>query len=659
MNRIANVLGPALALASLAASDPLKVTVVVASKPHLVGQGIEVRVVVDPTLDQGPPTVESPRVKDAAVFAIPADPARPSAGRFMIVPEHAGPLDLPAIRARSGDRSGTSKPIRLLVANVPTEGRTSAFLGGVGPFEVRAEIDRPNVRPGETLEARLIVSGLAAYGSVRSPALSEWTLPTLKLDPVEDRLQVAETPIRTFRYRLRPLKSGRITLPPVAVAAFDPTTRRYATRATSSLAIQVEEPPRFDPSLLGDPPGSTSSRGRRPWLVALAVGALAVVSGSMLVALVVARRRRKPKAADPRALALELSKGLRDGDDPVESARTVAEALTTFLNLAGGRPLGVLTPREARLEFRTLDRRPGACEPGRSVDDALRPGSIWVDGGRGGRIDCEGEEPVRGGGGGESGRGRARGGSRDRVLIVPMCGRELPPVADLNELNRIERMRPLLSKPRQYLPVGSAPGERGRRSRLRGAEQLAEVGVALRLAAVGHEAFEVEGGDGLVDQQLDLGQGLPLVGADEHVGDPVLAHPAGPADPVEVVLGVVGDVEVDDVADVVDVDASADDVGGDQHGDGPVAEALHDAVADRLREVAVDGGDAGDPAPEPVGQLVGPSLGPGEDDALAGLVAIEQVDQQVELPVVLDGDVILLDRLDRRSRPSRGSSRRD
>ena len=56
----------------------------------------------------------------------------------------------------------------------------------------------------------------------------------------------------------------------------------------------------------------------------------------------------------------------------------------------------------------------------------------------------------------------------------------------------------------------------------------------------------------------------------------------------------------------------------------------------------------GDPAPEPVGELVGPPLGPGEDDALAGLVAVEQVDQEVELPVVLDGDVVLLDRLDRR-----------
>ena len=53
-------------------------------------------------------------------------------------------------------------------------------------------------------------------------------------------------------------------------------------------------------------------------------------------------------------------------------------------------------------------------------------------------------------------------------------------------------------------------------------------------------------------------------------------------------------------------------------------------------------------AAEPVGQPVGPALGPGEDDALPRPVALEQVDQQLELAIVLDRDVELLDRLDRR-----------
>jgi hypothetical protein len=52
----------------------------------------------------------------------------------------------------------------------------------------------------------------------------------------------------------------------------------------------------------------------------------------------------------------------------------------------------------------------------------------------------------------------------------------------------------------------------------------------------------------------------------------------------------------------------------------------------------VDGGHAGDLAAKPQRDLVGPTLRPGEDDALARLVALEQVDQQVELALVLDRD---------------------
>ena len=74
--------------------------------------------------------------------------------------------------------------------------------------------------------------------------------PGFRVEPLPDQLEGVDPPVRTFRYRLRPAKSGRVVLPPVAVAAFDPTTRRYATRVTASLPIQVEEPPRFDPGSL-------------------------------------------------------------------------------------------------------------------------------------------------------------------------------------------------------------------------------------------------------------------------------------------------------------------------------------------------------------------------------------------------------------------------
>ena len=63
-------------------------------------------------------------------------------------------------------------------------------------------------------------------------------------------------PSRRFRYRIRPTRPGAASLPPVAVAAFDPQTARYVTRVTSSIPIRVVDVPKFDPSTLGYAPAS-------------------------------------------------------------------------------------------------------------------------------------------------------------------------------------------------------------------------------------------------------------------------------------------------------------------------------------------------------------------------------------------------------------------
>ena len=57
---------------------------------------------------------------------------------------------------------------------------------------------------------------------------------------------------------------------------------------------------------------------------------------------------------------------------------------------------------------------------------------------------------------------------------------------------------------------------------------------------------------------------------------------------MQVVLGVLGGLEVDHGADVVDVDAAGRHVGGDQHVQLALGEALERPLARLLRQVAVD-----------------------------------------------------------------------
>ncbi len=338
------------------ADTSLRLTTRLPAGTHYVGQAIEVGVEVEGAT--GLPTVEPPRSTALDVHPLPSDGARRDLWRFAVVPRQAGTLDLPPFRARSGDRSGNSKPIRLAVASVPLEGRTAAFLGGVGPFEIRAEAEPRSVQLGQTLEYRVKLTGPAAWGSVRSPDLASWTSLALgfRLEPLPDVLEGPDSPGRTFRYRLRPSKSGRAVLPPVAVAAFDPTTGRYATRVTASLPIRVEEPPRFDPGRLDYRPIAEVSSGDRSGVITIALAAALFVAATLAGFVWRAGRRRLARRIDPRRLALELARGLGEVGDRGEAARAVAEAFSTFLQRADGRGPGVLTPPESREAVARLTR---------------------------------------------------------------------------------------------------------------------------------------------------------------------------------------------------------------------------------------------------------------------------------------------------------------
>jgi len=363
------------------APEPLQVSAKVAPRPYYVGQGIEVEITIEGEAGPNRPTLVAPRMASAEVYPISIDSDRPGPARYVVVPSRSGPLDLPPFQARSGERKGSSKRKRLEVDKVPTEGRTQAFLGGVGTFDAMARADASHVPFGDKLEVVIEVKGDAAWGSVRGPDLSEWRSFGWKVERDGESLQATRQPIRAFRYRIRASKAGRAVLPPVAVSAFDPKTRRYATRITPSLSFIVDEPPRSP--LVGLGPSGLA--GREPPTAAIAiVGAWGLLT---LVAVLgvgwgirFAWRARKAKRRRPSRVARELASALEEGVQGTESARRVAEALTTFLQRACGRPPGVLTPVEARLGF---ERLTGDSSIGQSAEDLL----AWSDRARFGAVE--------------------------------------------------------------------------------------------------------------------------------------------------------------------------------------------------------------------------------------------------------------------------------
>jgi hypothetical protein len=193
--------------------------------------------------------------------------------RFRIVPRRAGRLEIPAFVLRIGNHAEPSSRTRLDVRNAPLEGRPPTFLGGVGPFELSAEATPAAVRIGQSFEYRVVLTGPGAIGAVHAPDLSRFRelaiKPSIELLPSEEIVWPA---LRAFRYKVRPLHSGAVTLPPVVVSSFDPATGRYQTKASSGVPVRVVDVSAFDsaavrydaPDMTHRNPALCSRRGCSP-----------------------------------------------------------------------------------------------------------------------------------------------------------------------------------------------------------------------------------------------------------------------------------------------------------------------------------------------------------------------------------------------------------
>ena len=112
---------------------------------------------------------------------------------------------------------------------------------------------------------------------------------------------------------------------------------------------------------------------------------------------------------------------------------------------------------------------------------------------------------------------------------------------------------------------------------------------------------------------------------------------------VHVDLRFVGQIEIEHVRDVVNVDATAGDVGGDEHVHTPLLEILQRLGARRLRLVAVDGFSVDVLLSELSGKPVGAVLGSGEDDGTADALLVDELDEQSALVRLLHEEHVLLD----------------
>ena len=367
-----------LGMASLSAGSdepsppPIRVVARVPAKTYYVGQAIELRVGAEALGER--PEVTPPAIPTADVSLIDTALSPLVASgigdvtsernlfitRFRLIPRRAGALRVPPVRVRLGDRSGASPPLTIDVKALPASGRPAEFLGGVGEFAVEASVSPSLVRVGQDMTYTIAVTGPAARGMTASPDLERISRTTLGLQLQVEPLPtefVESPPSRRFRYRIRPTRAGAAALPPLSIAAFDPTSARYVTKVTSSLPVRVVAVSKFDPASLDypePPPGHASASAALPTKRVFASrGSVLIGLGivGIVLSALAARTLRARLGHDPGRLLRRRARGLDIREGAERTARSITDALAEYLERTRGRPRGALTPGEARSAF--------------------------------------------------------------------------------------------------------------------------------------------------------------------------------------------------------------------------------------------------------------------------------------------------------------------
>ena len=142
----------------------------------------------------------------------------------------------------------TEKPLTLQtelaamkIVPLPTAGRPADFSGAVGQFQVQAEVTPTSATAGDPLTLKLVVSGAGNFDRVTSSGLPNsagWKTykPGARFEPTDS---VGLEGRKIFEQAVVPEQSGHGQLPALAFSYFDPEARKYVTRQTQPLPMEV------------------------------------------------------------------------------------------------------------------------------------------------------------------------------------------------------------------------------------------------------------------------------------------------------------------------------------------------------------------------------------------------------------------------------------
>ena len=142
---------------------------------------------------------------------------------------------------RLAPKSDTQKSEQVVidVSPLPDLGKPSSFTGVVGEFDVKAAVDKTEVKAGEPVTLTVIVEGRGNLASLKEPK-SPWPDGVdLYESKAHSKSSSGGIGQKIFEFLLIPRNAGELILPSLEFAFFNPTQRVYEAKKTDAIRIQV------------------------------------------------------------------------------------------------------------------------------------------------------------------------------------------------------------------------------------------------------------------------------------------------------------------------------------------------------------------------------------------------------------------------------------
>lgn len=186
--------------------------------------------------------------------------------QFVLFPQHSGELEIPSesfeaivaqrVESASDDifdmifnstrlveakRDLVARSVKVNVKPLP-QGKSSAFYGGVGDFNISSTISSTDVTANDAVTVRVVLSGTGNLKLIKTPEI-KFPQDFDVYDPkIENKYSIKggrQTGNKVFEYLAIPRHAGQYTIPSLEFQYFDPKSGTYKTVQTSEYTLNV------------------------------------------------------------------------------------------------------------------------------------------------------------------------------------------------------------------------------------------------------------------------------------------------------------------------------------------------------------------------------------------------------------------------------------